>query len=341
MQRVPRRVLYENMSREFLLAAPRVHNINTVVTFWLDIAKINLIELSQRLPGIAVELRKFAAGTIRLEEAVSLIFSSGSVVCAGSTSVAEARGAASKIVTMLLGAGYLVRFTNFVVTNIVCHANTGFYVDLAAAAAEHNIDMQHDPSRFPGAIFRFRQPAVVITVFVAGPVIITGSRDRRDTEACWAWFYLNVLVPHRLVGERPATSAHYRHSTLLSEDDARADLAAIYREYRDYTLAADTSRALADGAFVDALFDEMAAETAADAARNELPRTAADAARAADARISAAEAALFETVMLRDAERRLALERDPYDADVAAALEDAIRAFDALNAPVRASDERA
>lgn len=289
---VPTRIDWRAMSRDFIMSAPHTRIANVVATFSLDNAQLDPAEIAARLPGMAVDPRKFAAGTLCIDDSAKmLVFASGRVVCAGAPSIADAHTASLDLVRLLLELGYLVRFVDFAVVNIVSYSSAGFSIDVRAVARACLADTQYDAEVFSGATFRFHDPPIVIIVFVSGSVIITSARDEREARACWAWFYVHVLERFRL-DERPLTSAAYRRETLQHVDTARAIRDIARRAARSTSVAPVTDN-------IDALFDEVlgelessAVESAAathvvvdddDAARDRLHATRNDAAACADA----------------------------------------------------------
>lgn len=250
------------MPQDFLLAAPVTKISNTVVTCSLDEPRLDPSEIAHRLPGVLVDPKKFAAGTIRTKDAVALIFASGRVVCAGAPSVNAALQSALDVAKLLLDAGYMVRCINFTVQNIVMYSSAGFSVDIKAIADACPTDVQYDESRFPGATFRFHALNITITFFVSGPVIIAGARDVRDSRACWAWFYTNVLKRFRLPDDaRPLTSADYRLATRRRDDTSLADVRAIRRQVDAAT------RQRVSAAVAEASVDELLRRAMEDAER--------------------------------------------------------------------------
>ena len=185
---MPSAIHYTRMQLDYILSSPITWISNVVVTFSLNTI-LSPIHLAYIAPGIAINPRRFAAGTGRGRDAVVLIFSSGRVVCAGANSVDVAKHMALDITIMLLRLGIFVNYTEFRLQNIVCYANSGFYVDLFRIHDACQTDSDYVPDRFPGLTFRFRNSPITIIVFPAGSCIITGARDICDTKAHFAWFY--------------------------------------------------------------------------------------------------------------------------------------------------------
>jgi len=245
------------MSPEYLVAAPILWISNVVVTFSLNIW-LSPTQLAKMAPGISINPKRFVAGTARTWNGVVLIFSSGRVVCAGADSVFAARNTALDITATLLRCGLAVRYSNFNLENIVCYANSGFYVDLVLLAAACPTDAHYIPEQFPGLTFRFRTTPITILVFPAGSAIITGSRDKKDSERHWAWFHNEVLVRCRMNANEAQSAAHYRILRLRQNDTSAEDMWNFYLQHQ---LDAEKSeRDLAGDALVwgdlDALMDK-------------------------------------------------------------------------------------
>jgi len=122
----------------------------------------------RRFPGLVFKLKR--------PKTTTLIFSSGKMVCTGAKSEKMAYGAVRKVVQELKKAGIIIlgepRIT---IVNMVASADIGDEVDLEAAADILD-NIMYEPEQFPGAIYRMKEPKVVILIFASGKLVITGAK---------------------------------------------------------------------------------------------------------------------------------------------------------------------
>jgi len=229
MTAVPRDVLALVMTDADLRVAPKPEIVNVVATYDNANPLIHMELLTMRFPGIAYNPQKFAAAKMRQTRAMALAFSSGRIVCPGARSVAEARLAGLRFTEMHIRAGEYVQFRHFTVVNIVMSVWLPWEVELADVVAHWAPHATYTDS-FPG--ISFRVPAgggeIVFNVFVTGRIVITNSRNERDSHRAWYWFYANVLVRHkRGTAAGTTNSSAYRAAQNRARDTLTADCASI------------------------------------------------------------------------------------------------------------------
>ncbi|MFH1328593.1 MAG: TATA-box-binding protein [Candidatus Bathyarchaeota archaeon] len=126
----------------------------------------------ERFPGLCFRLKKPKTG--------SLIFSSGSIVCTGAKSTAQARLAVRMVVKTLRNRGIIIPHNPEVhIQNIVGSANLGVDINMekTAEALERTI---YEPEQFPGIMYRMEEPKVNILIFVNGKLVITGAKSEEQ-----------------------------------------------------------------------------------------------------------------------------------------------------------------
>ena len=65
--------------------------------------------------------------------------------------------------------------------NIIASTNLGQKLDLVEVSK--NLEgSEYNPDRFPGVIYRFKQPRVVLLIFDTGKVMCTSARSVEDVE---------------------------------------------------------------------------------------------------------------------------------------------------------------
>ena len=209
--------------------SPILSIVNTVATFSLGNDQIEARVISSRLPGVAYDPDSFAAAKYRNDDVVALLFSRGAAVCPGANGVEMARLMSRKFALNLLRSGLLVSHQNFRVRNIVCSVHVNFEIDLQAIKTHYELEAEYTNGKFPGIIFHMTSPKVVFIVFVPGSCIVTGVERYRDSELCWAWFYVNVLLRHKKGRASTKTNSAAYRRMLLRQDDFPSDCLALAR----------------------------------------------------------------------------------------------------------------
>ena len=103
---------------------------------------------------------------LKVPKTVTLIFSSGKMVCTGSRSSDQASKAVMAVVQKLRKGDIDIRNEpTIVVQNIVASASLGGKVHLEEAARQLPKSM-YEPEQFPGLIHRMADPKTVILLFV-------------------------------------------------------------------------------------------------------------------------------------------------------------------------------
>lgn len=175
-----------------LLTTPKLYTTNVVSTFNLGVP-VHLFYIINRMPGICFNPRCFAAAKLRCSKGTHLIFSGGSVVCAGANSVPMSRIACVECAYLLTRVQVMAEVSRFTVQNVVSTADAGFPIDLFELAIAYPINAHFDPECFPGLMFRLTTSQLVIIVFKSGKCIITGVDSRSKSLRAWRWFHSRVL----------------------------------------------------------------------------------------------------------------------------------------------------
>ena len=135
---------------------------------------VNVDYQPKRFPGLVFKLRRPKTST--------LIFNTGKMVCTGAKSVKTARRAVRKVVKELKEEGFIIKGKpDITIQNIVSTADMGGRVDLEGLADLLD-NVIYEPEMFPGAIYRMKEPRVVILIFHSGKMVITGAKTGRDAE---------------------------------------------------------------------------------------------------------------------------------------------------------------
>ena len=152
-----------------------VQNVVAVVS--LD-QKFDLLAIVKVFRNVEYRPKRFPGLVFRLKrpKTATLIFTSGKMVCTGAKSEKMARSAVMKVVRELKKAGIIILGSPKIeITNVVASADIHGGVDLEAAG-EFLDNIMYEPEQFPGAVYRMKEPKVVILIFASGRLVITGAK---------------------------------------------------------------------------------------------------------------------------------------------------------------------
>jgi len=143
---------------------------------------IDLISIMKVFRNVEYRPKKFPGLVFRLKrpKTATLIFTTGKMVCTGAKSSKMARSAVMRVVQELKKAAFIIKGKpEIIITNVVATANVGKEVDLEAAA-EVLGNIMYEPEQFPGAVYRMKEPKVVILIFRSGKLVITGAKRKEQ-----------------------------------------------------------------------------------------------------------------------------------------------------------------
>lgn len=150
---------------------------NVVAVGSLD-QNIDLLAIMKVFMNVEYRPKKFPGLVFRLKrpKTAILIFSSGKMVRTGAKSEKLAHSAIKMVVRELKREGIIILDKPRIkVENVVASADIHGKVDLEAAA-EFLDNIMYEPEQFPGAVYRMKDPKVVILVFSSGRLVITGAK---------------------------------------------------------------------------------------------------------------------------------------------------------------------
>jgi len=67
------------------------------------------------------------------------------------------------------------------IVNVVVSASIGTELDLQKISAALE-ELEYDPERFPGAIYRVKEPKTALLFFRSGKIVCTGAKSLKDVE---------------------------------------------------------------------------------------------------------------------------------------------------------------
>jgi len=158
--------------------------IENVVAFAVLNRKVSLTRLVEKMDNTEYEPEQFPGLVHRINEprASALIFSSGKIVCTGAKTIDKAKEAMRKGVDNIRKAGIpMPKKFRIVIENIVSSTKIDvkpklMLEDIAVSMQE----VEYDPERFPGLVYRMRDPRIVFLLFGSGKIICTGGRSIED-----------------------------------------------------------------------------------------------------------------------------------------------------------------
>ncbi|MCD6476667.1 MAG: TATA-box-binding protein [Candidatus Aenigmarchaeota archaeon] len=156
---------------------------NMVVTAALG-TDIVLNRLVSKLQNIEYEPDQFPGMIIRIKNPKSaiLLFSSGRLVCTGTTSLKDAKLVISKVVSMLrkqkikISRNYKVHLENIVAS---AELKRELNLDDIGFTLENT---EYEPEQFPGLVYRMDHPRVTFLLFTSGRIICTGAKSLADVK---------------------------------------------------------------------------------------------------------------------------------------------------------------
>jgi transcription initiation factor TFIID TATA-box-binding protein len=158
--------------------------VENVVAFAVLNRKISLNKLVEKMNNTEYNPERFPGLVYRISNprASALIFSSGKIVCTGTKSIAMAKEATNKVVGDIRKAGIPMpkKFT-IIIENIVASTKIEAKPNLMLEDMAIQMDeVEYDPERFPGLVYRMRDPRIVFLLFGSGKIICAGGRNIED-----------------------------------------------------------------------------------------------------------------------------------------------------------------
>jgi transcription initiation factor TFIID TATA-box-binding protein len=175
---------------------PIIDIVNVVATATID-QKLDLYKIQEKFPGVQYHPDQFPGAVFRIKspKTATLLFSTGKMVCTGSTSEELARKAVKTVVQKLRKGGIKIKKDAVVtVQNIVSSINLRGKVNVEKAARTLPRSM-YEPEQFPGVIHRMLDPKTVILIFASGKLVCTGAKTKKDV-------YRSVNNLHSMLEEK-------------------------------------------------------------------------------------------------------------------------------------------
>ncbi|CAF4759294.1 unnamed protein product [Rotaria socialis] len=151
---------------------PRLQNIVSTVNLG---CKLDLKRIALQARNAEYNPKRFAAVIMRIRNprTTALIFSSGKMVCTGAKSEEDSLQASRRYARVVQKLGFLVKFRDFKIQNMVGSVGAAFPIRLEALVLKHYQFCSYEPELFPGLIYRMISPKIVLLIFVSGKVVLT------------------------------------------------------------------------------------------------------------------------------------------------------------------------
>lgn len=163
-------------------------NIQNVVASATLGQDLDLNSILRVFPGAEYRPESFPGLIFRLKKpkSVTLIFSSGKMVCTGSKSERQAKKAVLRVVDELKRNGIVITGNPAIqIQNIVASAGLKGSIDLEKMAYTLEKTM-YEPEQFPGLIYRMDDPKAVFLVFSSGNLVCTGTKKEEEVQSAVA-----------------------------------------------------------------------------------------------------------------------------------------------------------
>ncbi|KAG5647193.1 hypothetical protein DXG03_001152 [Asterophora parasitica] len=150
---------------------------NIVATVNLD-CRLDLKTIALHARNAEYNPKRFAAVIMRIRDpkTTALIFASGKMVVTGAKSEDDSRLASRKYARIVQKLGFVAKFSEFKIQNIVGSCDVKFPIRLEGLAYSHGQFSSYEPELFPGLIYRMIKPKVVLLIFVSGKIVLTGAK---------------------------------------------------------------------------------------------------------------------------------------------------------------------
>jgi len=153
--------------------------------------KVPLEEMVEHLEGTEYEPEQFPGLVYRVKDpkAAILVFSSGKIICTGARNITDVRKAVEKVAMTIRSLKIDVpKKYNIQIENIVASAQIPARLDLDKIAFGSE-NSEYDPNRFPGLVFRMKDPNATFLLFGSGKVVCTGTRKDEDIESAMNFLF--------------------------------------------------------------------------------------------------------------------------------------------------------
>ncbi len=143
-----------------------------------------LEQLATMLEDAEYAPESFPGLVYRVKEPKSsiLVFSTGKLICSGTKSLEQAKGAVKRALEDFKQIGMNISDKlKTEVVNIVASSDLGSPIDLNTII--FNLEnCEYEPEQFPGVVHRIHEPKTVFLIFSSGKIVITGAKSMKHLD---------------------------------------------------------------------------------------------------------------------------------------------------------------
>lgn len=171
------------LTAENVKATLKIENIVASTSVGED---IDLVRASAMFEGAEYDPEHFSGVIVRMKEPAGtvLVFKSGKMVSTGAKGFGDVEVGIGRVLDKLSGAGIIPEVFPYIqYQNIVFSADLDAKLNLNKAALGLGLEnVEYEPDKFPGLVYRLFVPKVVILMFGTGKLVITGCKEYMDAE---------------------------------------------------------------------------------------------------------------------------------------------------------------
>ena len=161
--------------------------VNLVVTTDLE-HKIQLDRVASTIPNVEYNPDQFPGLIMRIKEpkTVSLLFTSGKVVCTGAKDLDSAKKAVHCIIDTLKKVDIDIKIEpTLKIQNLVGSGSLGFDLNLVELTMKLT-NVEYEPEQFPGLVYKILQPHhASFLLFSNGKIVCTGTKSKEEMKICF------------------------------------------------------------------------------------------------------------------------------------------------------------
>lgn len=167
-------------------AETRITNIVVASSLEHDIP---LEKMAATLPNTEYNPEQFPGLVLRIDDprSTALIFSSGKIVCTGTTSLVDVRKSITRIIEAVAKIGVVVpvKEPEFEVVNMVAKGNIGMDLNLNSLTLQLE-NTEYEPEQFPGLVYKLpdtsKEKGATFLLFRNGKIVCTGTKNEQQVE---------------------------------------------------------------------------------------------------------------------------------------------------------------
>jgi transcription initiation factor TFIID TATA-box-binding protein len=160
-------------------------DIENIVAITQIANKLNIKQLEEKIPELKFNPEEFEGLVLHFEspKTAALLFSSGKIVCTGAKQENEVIETMKLVIEKLKSVGVKVNENPKVkIQNIVASIDLEKEFQLSSVAKSLSLEnVEYDPEKFPGLVYKLENPNLVLLLFSSGKVVCTGGKRLKET----------------------------------------------------------------------------------------------------------------------------------------------------------------